>query len=381
MELKPSTLTEELIKLPKEIRNLLAGGMAGMVAKSVVAPFDRIKILYQISSAEFHIQNVPKVALKIYRTEGLQALWKGNTATMIRVFPYSGIQFMIFDRCKTFLLREQEMEYIQLKSIDPTTPKPTWGLTPMQSLMSGMLAGASSVCVTYPLDLTRAQLAVLRRKNDAPNQRFYQVIAKNYTNRGLPGLFRGITPTMMGILPYSGIAYAVNEQTKRRIQNMTGRDVTTVERMVCGGLSGLIAQTIAYPLEVTRRRMQTIGIVPTSGTDAAVDSVGKGSSRAGAAEAAIRTVHPTKPPSMAAIVKELYAEQGIPGFFKGVTLNWFKGPIAFAISFTVFDSIQSTLSTESERKMRLPKRRNSFLGPRKTTTTEEEKKTASSSSS
>eukprot|EP00526_Cylindrotheca_closterium_P028646 CAMPEP_0113619588 /NCGR_PEP_ID=MMETSP0017_2-20120614/9948_1 /TAXON_ID=2856 /ORGANISM="Cylindrotheca closterium" /LENGTH=354 /DNA_ID=CAMNT_0000529169 /DNA_START=169 /DNA_END=1229 /DNA_ORIENTATION=- /assembly_acc=CAM_ASM_000147 len=354
MELKPSTLTEELIKLPKEIRNLLAGGMAGMVAKSVVAPFDRIKILYQISSAEFHIQNVPKVALKIYRTEGLQALWKGNTATMIRVFPYSGIQFMIFDRCKTFLLREQEMEYIQLKSIDPTTPKPTWGLTPMQSLMSGMLAGASSVCVTYPLDLTRAQLAVLRRKNDAPNQRFYQVIAKNYTNRGLPGLFRGITPTMMGILPYSGIAYAVNEQTKRRIQNMTGRDVTTVERMVCGGLSGLIAQTIAYPLEVTRRRMQTIGIVPTSGTDAAVDSVGKGSSRAGAAEAAIRTVHPTKPPSMAAIVKELYAEQGIPGFFKGVTLNWFKGPIAFAISFTVFDSIQSTLSTESERKMRLP---------------------------
>ena len=139
-----------------------------------------------------------------------------------------------------------------------------------------------------------------------------------------------------------------------QIQNMTGRDVTTVERMVCGGLSGLIAQTIAYPLEVTRRRMQTIGIVPTSGTDAAVDCVGKGSSRAGAAEAAIRTLTPTKPPSMAAIVRELYAEQGIPGFFKGVTLNWFKGPIAFSISFTIFDTVQSILSTESERDLRLP---------------------------
>lgn len=247
MELQPSTLTEELIKLPKEMRDLLAGGMAGMVAKSFVAPFDRIKILYQISSAEFHIANVPRVAAQIVRTEGLQALWKGNTATMIRVFPYSGIQFMIFNRCKTFLLREQEMEYINKKAIDPTTPKPIWGMTPVQSLMSGMLAGASSVCVTYPLDLTRAQLAVLRRKNDATNLRFHQVIAKNYTNRvcplqnlaagilcaqffltsldscsysmsqGLPGLFRGITPTMMGILPYSGIAYAVNEQTKRRV--------------------------------------------------------------------------------------------------------------------------------------------------------------------
>jgi len=144
---------------------------------------------------------------------------------------------------------------------------------------------------------------------------------------------------------------------------MTGRDVTTVERMVCGGLSGLVAQTIAYPLEVTRRRMQTIGIVPTSGVDAAVDAVGKGSTRCKAAEAAIRTVKPATPPSMAAIVRELYAEQGILGFFKGVTLNWFKGPIAFAISFTIFDSIQSTLSTESERKLRLP-RRPSLMGPK-----------------
>lgn len=154
-----------------------------MVAKSFVAPFDRIKILYQISSAEFHIMNVPKVAVNIVRTEGLQALWKGNTATMIRVFPYSGIQFMIFDRCKTFLLREQEMAYVQQKLIDPLVPKPAWGLSPMQSLMSGMLAGASSVCVTYPLDLTRAQLAVLRRKNDSTNLRFYQIIGQNYSNR------------------------------------------------------------------------------------------------------------------------------------------------------------------------------------------------------
>ena len=63
MDLQPSSLTKELLKLPKEVRNLLAGGMAGMVAKSFVAPFDRIKILYQVSSAEFHIKNVPQVAI------------------------------------------------------------------------------------------------------------------------------------------------------------------------------------------------------------------------------------------------------------------------------------------------------------------------------
>jgi hypothetical protein len=174
---------DEIVKLPTEMRNLFAGGIAGMVAKSFIAPFDRIKILYQISSAKFYIYNVPGVAAKIVRAEGFSALWKGNTATMIRVFPYSGIQFMVFDRCKTFLLREQEIRYVKRKAKDPNTPKPRWGLSPIESLTSGMLAGALSVCATYPLDLTRAQLAVLRRKQDPTNVKFLQVISTNYYAR------------------------------------------------------------------------------------------------------------------------------------------------------------------------------------------------------
>jgi solute carrier family 25 protein 42 len=137
---------------------------------------------------------------------------------------------------------------------------------------------------------------------------------------------------------------------------MTGRDLTTIERVQCGAFSGLIAQTITYPLEVTRRRMQTIGIVATSGKDAAVELVGQGHSRNPAAETAIRKVIPDHPPSMFNIVKELYLEQGVRGFFKGVSLNWLKGPVAFGISFTAFDMIQSYIETEEERQGRLPRR-------------------------
>jgi hypothetical protein len=161
----------------------------------------------------------------------------------------------------------------------------------------------------------------------------------------------------MGILPYSGLAFSFNEQAKRKIQNMKGGDITTIERMQCGALSGLFAQSLTYPLEVTRRRMQTIGIVATSGKDAAVDMVGAAHGRNPAAENAIRALVPDHPPSMATIVKELYQEQGVRGFFKGVTLNWFKGPIAFSISFTAFDVLQSFLETKEERRLRMPRRR------------------------
>jgi hypothetical protein len=82
-----------------------------------------------------------------------------------------------------------------------------------------MTAGAVSVCATYPLDLTRAQLAVLRTKTGPGqvNNGFASVIYNNYQSRGVVGLFRGITPTLMGILPYSGLAFAFNEQAKRKV--------------------------------------------------------------------------------------------------------------------------------------------------------------------
>jgi solute carrier family 25, member 42 len=123
---------------------------------------------------------------------------------------------------------------------------------------------------------------------------------------------------------------------------MTGRDLTTVERMQCGAFSGLIAQSITYPIEVTRRRMQTIGIV---GTDTALASVG-----------VQEKIVTEQLPSLVGTIRSLYREQGMRGFFKGVSMNWMKGPIAFSISFTAFDTLQGLLESDSEKLLRLPRR-------------------------
>lgn len=157
--------------------------------------------------------------------------------------------------------------------------------------------------------------------------------------------------------------------------------------MLCGALSGLFAQTLAYPLEVTRRRMQTIGIVPTSGNESAAinfmgmqklkhqidelpeaaeqstqstkEKVSTNSAKqtssaiesfkqtATAAEKIRQQSH--KPPSMLLTMQHLFEEQGIRGFFKGVSMNWIKGPVAFSISFTAFDILQGWAQTEDEK--------------------------------
>jgi hypothetical protein len=129
---------------------------------------------------------------------------------------------------------------------------------------------------------------------------------------------------------------------------MTGRDLTTVERMQCGAFSGLFAQTLTYPIEVTRRRMQTIGVV---GTDTAFGSLGVQEKVSGG------------PPTLVSTVRTLYAEQGYRGFFKGVSMNWMKGPVAFSISFTAYDTIKGMMIKESDNPFRIP-RRISLRAPR-----------------
>jgi len=164
---KPQQDMPHLMKpIPREIRNLFAGGIAGMVAKSTVAPIDRIKILYQVTNNRFRLRNVPLVASHIIKQEGFFALWKGNSATMLRVFPYAGIQFMVFDRCKVYMLQNRKERIGE-------------SLNPLESLCAGSLAGAISVTFTYPLDLVRAQLAVQSNKGSRLSS-FSESLTLNY---------------------------------------------------------------------------------------------------------------------------------------------------------------------------------------------------------
>lgn len=46
---------------------------------------------------------------------------------------------------------------------------------------------------------------------------------------------------------------------------LTGKEPGTLHKLGIGAFAGLIAQSCTYPLEVTRRRMQTHGHVDTHG--------------------------------------------------------------------------------------------------------------------
>ena len=52
-------------------------------------------------------------------------------------------------------------------------------------------------------------------------------------------------------------------------------------------------------------------------------------------------------PSFYATAQEIYVAAGVRGFFKGLLLNWIKGPVTLSISFTTYDSIKTYLDSLS----------------------------------
>lgn len=78
-------------------RAIFHTGIAGMCSKTTVAPLDRIKILLQAHSVHYKHLGVFSGLREIVRKESFIALYKGNGAQMVRIFPYAATQFTAFE--------------------------------------------------------------------------------------------------------------------------------------------------------------------------------------------------------------------------------------------------------------------------------------------
>lgn len=88
-----------------------------------------------------------------------------------------------------------------------------------------------------------------------------------------------------------------------------------VVNLIFGAISGIVGQSTSYPLDIVRRRMQTSVI---TGYECS---------------------------SIIGTFQKIYKEEGLrKGFFKGVSMNWIKGPIAVGISFATYEHVKETLS-------------------------------------
>ena len=142
----------------------------------------------------------------------------------------------------------------------------------------------------------------------------FSVVSTIIKIEGPQALFQGLAPTLVGQILYSGFSFSIFETIKESIIFHQETDLTVMQRFTSGAFAGLLAQTISYPLDVVRRRMQ---------------------------------IDPAYSPRYRGIWHALitiFREEGLKrGLYKGVSMNWLKGPIAVGTSFTVFETLKKQI--------------------------------------
>jgi solute carrier family 25 (mitochondrial phosphate transporter), member 23/24/25/41 len=325
-------------------RNMMAGGVAGVVGKTVTAPLSRLTILYQLTPLLRHtdvggmvggtlpskvaeggaFRSLWREAKHVVRTEGFLAFWKGNFTSVLHRFPYSAINFGCFESAKRVMSRAGYEEN---------------GAT---RLLCGAYAGGVACAAAYPLDLIRTRLAI---QADAPTlssasptrfgtikrySKIVTVMSNILAKEGPRGLYRGLLVSMGVSVPNLAIGFSVygtakeyflfHEETgyfRTNLTNSAGASLSADNQtlnflgaMSSGASGGIISSMLIFPMDIMRRRMQVVGILSnqTTGSSTAVN-----------------------------MLKDIMKTEGIRGLYRGILPELLKVIPMVSVTFSMYE--------------------------------------------
>ncbi|KAF8027718.1 hypothetical protein BT93_E0592 [Corymbia citriodora subsp. variegata] len=308
-------------------KSLVAGGVAGGVSRTAVAPLERLKILLQVQNPHSIKYNGTMQGLKyIWRTEGFRGLFKGNGTNCARIVPNSAVKFFSYEQAShgiLWLYRQQP-------------GKEDAQLTPLLRLGAGACAGIIAMSATYPMDLVRGRLTVQTEKSPQQYRGIYHALTTVLKEEGPRALYKGWLPSVIGVVPYVGLNFAVYESLKDWLlkSNPFGlvedNELSVTTRLACGAAAGTVGQTVAYPLDVIRRRMQMVG---WKGASSVV--IGDGRSKA-----------PLEYTGMVDAFRKTVRHEGFGALYKGLVPNSVKVVPSIAIAFVTYEVVKDVLGVE-----------------------------------
>lgn len=223
-------------------RDFFAGGIAGALSRSVVAPLERLKIMFMCGGERVRSGGVLQALKNIYSHEGIKGYFRGNGANVARIYPFTAIQLSSYPILKSVMTMGDEKNM-------------TVGIR----FWSGVLAGFLATFATYPMDFIRCRLSMQTERN-AMYKGMWDGIVTVTKQEGFLRLYSGIWPTLLGIIPYAGLQLSTYDYTRDGLQRLLNKDKPDQAVIfVSGAVAGMVAQTAAFPIEMVRRRMQVRG--------------------------------------------------------------------------------------------------------------------------
>lgn len=292
------------------INDLLLGGFVGAIAKTAMAPVERVKLLMQtmesnpdvISGKIKPYSGIGDCFNRVRAEQGFKAFWRGNLVNCLRYAPQQGSALAFND---------------VLNDLFPAYSSKTdfWKSFGVK-LFSGGLAGAIANTICFPFDFARTRLASDVKAGKGQFNGIADCIVSTVKSQGITGLYTGWSVTVAGAFVYRAGQLGCFKQ----IQDL---NPYKNDKGILGGVSAFVAVTTArtvimpfnYPFDTVRRRMMLQSEKPKA------ERLYKG--------------------SIDCFVK-VFQKEGAKGMYKGLVPELFRG-VGGSLVIVIYDRIKTIL--------------------------------------
>ena len=345
--------------------DMIAGACAGAIGRIITAPFDVLKIRYQLqftSGSETKYNSIFQAFRTIVKEEGIGALWKGNLSATYLWVSYSLVQFGLYGYLKNIInnnenessspslnynnINKSDKKRNQINrpniNINVNSKKDSNKISSSTStststsnsfirsctlFLAGAAAGMIATAATYPFDIMRTQFAIQGKEKLHPNILSY--VGTTMQTKGVKGFYAGLPAAVYGVAPYIGLNFAFYDTFKRLTSPISsslnsetplGFIMKRTVDGLAGGLAGGTSKLLIYPMDTIKKRMQLQVLQST------VD---------------MRSIEALKVPHYTSIndcIRTTLRQEGVKGFFRGIVPTTLKSVVGTAVTFSAYEA-------------------------------------------
>lgn len=236
--------------VPQVITDLIIGGSIGAIAKTAMAPVERVKLLLQtmdsnpdvISGKVQPYKGIGDCISRVAKEQGVRSFWRGNLVNCLRYAPQQGSALAFNDALNNaFPKYNSNTDFWKSFTV---------------KLLSGGLAGGIANTICYPFDFARTRLASDLRAGGGKFKGITDCIVTTVRQQGITGLYTGWSVTVAGAFIYRAGQLGCFKQIQdlNPYQNDKGA-IGAVASFVAATAARTVVMPFNYPFDTVRRRM------------------------------------------------------------------------------------------------------------------------------
>ncbi|XP_038575203.1 calcium-binding mitochondrial carrier protein SCaMC-1-like [Micropterus salmoides] len=186
-------------KMIETHKRFMAGSLAGATAQTAIYPMEVLKTRLTLRKTGQY-SGMFDCAKKILRNEGVMAFYKGYIPNLVGIIPYAGIDLAVYESLKNAWL-----SYHAKDSANPGV---------LVLVGCGTISSTCGQLASYPLALVRTRMQAQASLDASDRSSMSSLMKTIVAKDGFFGLYRGILPNFMKVIPAVSISYVVYEYMK-----------------------------------------------------------------------------------------------------------------------------------------------------------------------